>query len=282
MERGESLSMEIKIYNQNTPVPNQWKKFISNPKNKRNLATFLCESLRNMLNAQLHPRQNVVIAGGFKDGRETVSCIRGNSSSVSSLFSDQEEADTRLLLHAKHASNTHQRVVVQSPDTDVAVLCVAHFQNIRCRELWFQTGMKDKARFIPIHTLPSSLGPLLSKASPAYHAFTGCDTTSAFSGIGKKKSWKVLVNDSEAQQQLASLGEEPLAQASQLQSCEAFVCSLYTTAKKFAKTDDARHFLFCQKNKTSDNLPPTSDCLSHHIKRANFQTYIWNTALCPM
>ena len=159
---------------------------------------------------------------------------------------------------------------------------LAHFQNIRCRELWFQTGMKDKARFIPIHTLQSSLGPLLSKALPAYHTLKGCDTTSAFSGIGKRKSWKVLFNDSEAQQQLASLGEEPLAQESQLQSCEEFVCSLYTTAKKIAKTDDARHFLFCQKNKTTDNLPPTSDCLSHHIKRANFQTYIWNTALCPM
>ncbi|CAB4012975.1 Hypothetical predicted protein [Paramuricea clavata] len=151
-ERGESLSMEIKIHNQNTPVPKQWNKFISNPKNKQNLATFLCESLLTILKTQLHPRQNVFIAGGFKDGRETVSCIRGNSSSVSSLFSDQDEADTRLLLHAKHASNTHQRVVVQSPDTDVAVLCVVHFQNIRCRELWFQTGLKDKARFIPIHS----------------------------------------------------------------------------------------------------------------------------------
>ena len=97
-----------------------------------------------------------------------------------------------------------------------------------------------------LSVLQSSLGPLLSKALPAYHALTGCDTTSAFSGIGKKKSWKVLVNDSEAQQQLASLGEEPLAQASQLQSCEAFVCSLYTTAKKIAKTDEARYSLFCQ------------------------------------
>ena len=91
-----------------------------------------------------------------------------------------------------------------------------------------------------------------------------------------------MVNDSKVQQQLASIGEEPLAQESELQSCEAFVCSLYTTAKKFAKTDDAQHFLFCQKNKTGDNLPLTSDCLSHHIKRANFQTFIWNTALCPM
>ena len=65
----------------------------------------------------------------------------------------------------------------------------------------------DSFQFIP---LQSYLGPLLSKALPAYHALTGCDTTSAFSGIGKKKSWKVLVNDSEAQQQLATLGEEPL------------------------------------------------------------------------
>ena len=115
IKTAEILSMEIKIHNQNTPVPNQWKKFISNPKNKRNLATFLCESLCNMLNTQLHPWQNVVIAGGFKVGRETVSCIRGNSSSVSSLFSDQEEADTRLLLHAKHASNMHQRVSCSVP-----------------------------------------------------------------------------------------------------------------------------------------------------------------------
>ena len=144
----------------------------------------------------------------------------------------------------------------------------------------YQTGLKHKARFIPIHSLQSSLGPLLLKALPAYHALTGCDTTGAFSGIGKK-SWKVLVNDFQAQQ-LASLGEEPRSQESQLQSCEAFVCSLYTTARKFAKTDDAWHFLFCQKNKTSENLPPTSDSRSHHIKRANFQTYIWNTALCPM
>ena len=111
-ERGEILSMEIKIHNQNTPVPNQLKKFISNPKNKRNLATFLCES---HVERTIHPRQNVVIAGGFKDGRETVSCIRGNSSSVSSLFLDQEQADTRFLLHAKHASNTHHKSICSVP-----------------------------------------------------------------------------------------------------------------------------------------------------------------------
>jgi len=167
-KRGETQSMEIKIHNQNTPVPRQWGKFISNPKNKQNLAKFVCESLSVLSERQLHPHQNVVLAEGFKDGRETVLCSSRYSSSVPSLFSDQEEADTRLLLHAKHASNTHQRIFVQSPDTDVAVLCVAHFQSVQCQELWFQTVVKDKARFIPIHSaLHSSLGPLVCKALPA-------------------------------------------------------------------------------------------------------------------
>ena len=59
---------------------------------------------------------------------------------------------------------------------------------------------------------------------PAYHALTGCDTKSAFSGIGKKKARKVFVEDSEAQQQqLAGLGEEPLLTQPLQKSCEAFV-----------------------------------------------------------
>lgn len=149
------------------------------------MAIFLCESLSILSELQLHQHKNVILAGGFQDGKETVMCSRGFSSSIPSLLSDQEEADTRLVLHAKHASITHQRIVIQSPDRDVAVLCVAHFQSVQCQELWFKTGVKDKARYIPIHSLHSSLGPLLSKALPAFHALTGCDTTSGFSGIGK-------------------------------------------------------------------------------------------------
>ena len=32
----------------------------------------------------------------------------------------------------------------------------------------------------------------------------------------------------------------------------------------------------------SEELPPTLNCLSHHIKRANFQAFIWKRALVPL
>ena len=40
-----------------------------------------------------------------------------------------------MLLHAKHASRDAQRVVIQSPDTDVLLLCVTHNDEIECDEL---------------------------------------------------------------------------------------------------------------------------------------------------
>src|SRR6218665_3015039 len=41
---------------------------------------------------------------------------------VKELRSDHEEADTRLLLHAKHASKAYSTIIIRSPDT-----CCFHF-----------------------------------------------------------------------------------------------------------------------------------------------------------
>ena len=35
------------------------------------------------------------------------------------------------------------------------------------------------------------MGPEKASALPFFHAFNGCDTTSAFCGIGKKTAWDV-------------------------------------------------------------------------------------------
>ena len=44
-------------------------------------------------------------------------------SPVPELFSNHEEADTRLILHAQHAALAGiTQVIVKSPDTDVAVI----------------------------------------------------------------------------------------------------------------------------------------------------------------
>ena len=121
----------------------------------------------------------------------------------SCLASTQEEADTRIILHALHSDKLYQennvqgRIVVKSPDTDVLVLLVHYFQNMKnTSELWFQTGLitstKDCRRYIPVHDLCKSLSSVVCEILPADHALTGCDTTSSFFGIGKNSMFKVL------------------------------------------------------------------------------------------
>ena len=92
--RGESSSLEVNIHNGSTPVPKQWKKFISNPKNKENLAEFLCKSFSEHLLARLGPMQKVFVAGGFRDGSKVVSLVRGCVAVEPNLRSDHEEAET--------------------------------------------------------------------------------------------------------------------------------------------------------------------------------------------
>ena len=281
-KRGQTSSLEVKIYSDSMPIPKQWGKYISNPRNKENLADFLCCALCKRFTQSLNPQQKVFLAGGFKDGMKTVSCTQGHCEIVPLLRSDHEEADTRLLLQSKHASQTHSRIVIQSPDTDVAVLSITYFEDLQCQELWFRTGVKDRLRFIPIHRLQSSLGQHLCKALPAFHALTGCDSTSALQGIGKTTALKILLEDNQFQQQLSHFGVEPAVSNESLVSSEAFICSLYSCGGRLTKADEVRYFLFYQKNKKSEELPPTSESLCHHIKRANFQTHIWNKALVAM
>ena len=55
----------------------------------------------------------------------------------SCLASAQEEADTRMLLHTLYSDKLYQennvqgRIVVKSPDTDVLVLLVHYFPNMK-------------------------------------------------------------------------------------------------------------------------------------------------------
>ena len=91
-----------------------------------------------------------------------------------------------------HTAAEHKCVIIESPDTDVAVLCVARVdkmvsKNLMYVEVWFRTGTKDKRRYIPIHSLCDVLGAKICRALPGYHAITGCDSVSSLSRFGKKE-----------------------------------------------------------------------------------------------
>ena len=62
------------------------------------------------------------------------------------LYTDQEEADTRMFLHLSHESSLgHQRVAIVSSDTDVEVLA-CHHQSAIPAELTLISGTRSRSR----------------------------------------------------------------------------------------------------------------------------------------
>eukprot|EP00058_Branchiostoma_floridae_P009808 XP_002595296.1 hypothetical protein BRAFLDRAFT_128105 [Branchiostoma floridae] len=265
--RDQQSTLEVKIQGHTTPTPKQWKKYVANPKNKENLSEYLTQSFCELGMSHLQPGQKIVVGGGLEDGQRAIMVTNNHTEDLKCLYSDHEEADTRILLHVQDAARECRRIVVNSPDTDVAVLCTSFCSELGCDELWFRTGVKDKARYIPVHSLSQSLGPQLCQALPAFHAITGCDSTGSFHGIGKKKALSVLRQNPEHQSNLAVFGQEPKLGEECFRSSENFVCDLYESGKAPCTTDELRYFIFCQKKQRNEALPPTSNSLRHHLQR---------------
>lgn len=102
-----------------------------------------------------------------KDENDTIEVAE-----VEGLYTDHEEADTRLLLHAKHASINYSDIVVRSPDTDVFILMLGHTSSIDAN-LYLDTGAGNYRRVIDINKIQESVGANVSSALIGFHAFTG-------------------------------------------------------------------------------------------------------------
>ena len=199
---------------------------------------------------------------------------------VTELQSSLEEADTRILLHAKHASESGERVVViKSPDTDVFILA-SHLQNQLPAKLLFMKKAKTRTIFLDIPNIVERVGPDLCDALPGLHAFTGCDSTSCFAGKGKKAPLKLCRDDSTACQAMSLLGRSFELEATSFLTCEKFVCKLYGCTN-VDDVNECRYRIFCTKKSPTNTLPPCQSALNKHTERANYQAAIWRCALDP-
>ena len=167
--------LEVKIHHHSTPLPRQLDKYICNPKNKTARITFISNYLVDTARSSLQPGNILVIGGGLQNSDQTFCVWGGNASFIRSLTCNHEEADTRMLLHASHAADMPSRVVILSPDTDVGV----HFAQTIGNELWFYTIVKDLVRYILLHDIARELGSKIHESILAFHALTGCYSTSS-------------------------------------------------------------------------------------------------------
>lgn len=254
------------IENRNVPLPKNWANFLAVWENKSDLAAFLSFQLI----AHNFSQFDIVTAGGFESERKVAST--NQSILLTQLEASHEEADTRLILHAVNSSA--KKLFVLCRDTDVLLLLIYHFEKIKCNELWMIAGTSHSRKYIPIHTIYQKLAAPLRSNLLAFHAVTGCDVTSFFSGVTKKRAWNTYIKYPDL---LGGLGKIPLT-TSALECAEKFVVKLYNIDADSA--NEARCILF-GKLKQPEQMPPTSDALYLHLKRAHYQAFIWESAHLP-
>ena len=269
--RSADGGQEIAIISRSQKIPKQWNKFLSVGKNKENL-NFLCSEI-----APPNNETTLYATRGDRCFHITLQSSESHnlvphSSEVERLKCNHEEADTRMLLHAIDChKDGFQQIIINSSDTDVLVISLFMAKKHNLPQLYLLTGVGKKKRITNVSAMVTQHEPFCS-AVIGFHAFTGCDSVSSFSGKGKVTAMKKLNKSPSAIAFLASLGENFQTTENMLVQAEETVCLLYGTPTKCV--DEARYNLFCTAASES-GLPPTKDALQYHLKRANYQAGIW-------
>ena len=179
---------------------------------------------------------------------------------------NHEEADTRILVHVKDAlAKGGRSVLVRTVDTDVLVIVIAQFHTLSSTwpglSFWVAFGMGNNFHMLSVNTICEYLGEQKCRALPFFHAFTGCDTTSAFLGKGKKSAWEAWKVFPEATEAFLFVNDSPFvpldANTLVFDVLQRFVVILYDRASLATDVNTARRELFTKKNRALENIPPT-------------------------
>ncbi|KAJ8415586.1 hypothetical protein AAFF_G00425660 [Aldrovandia affinis] len=141
---------------------------------------------------------------------------------VASLQSNQEEADTRMILNAAHAAEEgYSAVVVTADDTDVLLLCLAFYADISC-PLFQNCGTKNRVR------------------------------------SWKLRALKLIMRSEHFQEVFRKLGQSGELSMDLFKKLQAFTCKLYTASTTTEDINTAHHQLFCIQcgELESSQLPP--------------------------
>ena len=153
-----------------------------------------------------------------------------NWEEVTELKSTQEEADTRMLLHAFHAANAGcKAIIITADDTDVLVICLGLNSNFPY-PIYQKRGTQNLVRFLDIGKLARAIAKSICNAVVGLHAFTGCDTVSAFAGRGKLSAFKQMKASTTYQEAFSQLGQSWDLSADLFQKLQEITCHIYVSS----------------------------------------------------
>ena len=117
----------------------QRRRLLSSSKSKSNLIKFLAQDWQKQsLRARL---LNKVMYVNCE--RKCFRLTEDTWSEIESLYSTQEEADTRMLLHAKHAEEQSTAAIIASQDTDVFIMSLSFAHEFAC-QFYVKSGTQTR------------------------------------------------------------------------------------------------------------------------------------------
>ena len=272
-KRGKGIRRKVAVQNK---LPGNWPDFLRDSKNKQELFTFLSEKIAS---TAWPDGKQVFITSGIR--------VVGTERSHSMLPCNHEEADTRIMIHLldalEHGAST---CLVRTVDTDVVVILIGKFHAMVAKyptaDIWVAFGTGKSYTYLHINDICHSLGKEKSTALPIFHCYTGCDTTSALCGKGNKSAWEAWTSNPEVTQAFNYMAANPHSPVTidgqHFKLLERYTVVLYDKTSHLHSINEARRELFCQKNKTTEHIPPTQDALLQHSKRVAYQSGIWATS----
>ena len=291
MRRGESLEVSLAGPSMRCPKKDEWKEFLKNPDNKKQLIRFiLTEWEKDDYASSLQDREIYFASENKSSVLTSADGITTESLQNSALFNNHEEADTLIILHSHHADAEEcldVDFIVRSPDTDVFLLLLSYC-NLFIHPLYFDTGHSNKRRIIHMQTLVTALPKDIPDIILAFHSFTDCDSNSAFVQKGKVRPLKQLLKNPEFILAFKDLGKSEVIPENVFIQIEAFVCQIYGGKPNEMRVNKLRYNRVRQKYCPKGNstlsclqgldislLPPCEQALKKHILRSNYQTMIW-------
>ena len=274
-KRGDSENILIKSIK--SKIPRDFNNFMKNAANKSRLIDLIFDYIANNRSKCLQILRTVKIflSRDCECKEISLSALLVNRD----LSSNQEEADTKVVLHILHIlqQSPGYKVHLRSPsaDTDILVILLAMIPN--GENVLYDSGVgKNRCCFFLSNYFMSQEE---RNALIGFHAFTGNDYTSSLFGKGKGKCWKLMKSDQQFVSAFQVVGESWDFTDELFRKFEKFVCKLYNS--KSDEVNSARFELFQKKYSTQNKvidlslLPPCRNSLEKHLARANYVSRIW-------
>ena len=160
--RSNSGQLAVAIASSQQLCPRQGEKYLSCGRNKVCLLKFLSEEWSKQEYAKRNGSRVMYVTHGNHCTELVAIDGRMTATDKTELYTDQEEADTQMFLHASHASSLgHQRVATVFSDTNAEVLS-CHHQSAIPAKLTLISGTRSTSRLISVPQLCEKKGASMS------------------------------------------------------------------------------------------------------------------------